>query len=835
MTRARIFVPWHVEFVDISNGDGKRFRAVFHSGPFAATNARYRAAGWRGTLPLPAGKKSPPPVGTTGHRASHPTRKQIAAWLGDPTRRGANIALRLAGIASGSESNVGKTATPTENATDAFEIVGIDVDHYVKGDKDKRGGDQLAALIDQLGPLPQTWISSARTDGKSGIRYFRVRAGLTFRGQVDKDIECVYRGYRFAVVWPSTNPDAGGSTYWWFPPGVKPTAEGRSAWNPDTDDLPKVADLPMLPDAWIAHLANGRAAEVGEMDRDSSVDDLHAWAAATFNDSAGDAMCGRMSKAVAQHSERIRAESTSHDKITKAHWNVYQLATEGHTGWRAAIEQIEAVYTDELIDRDKRGRAELRNEIFRSRTNALRKAKADVDKARQIGARLTPSECPCVVPADVPKTITLCDLDGDPVEIVTLRTANTDPKPATAILTVLGPTEWAKPVPPTEFLISKVLCADTFGVNAGPKKSLKTHDNQAIAFAVATGTNLYRNPEFPVKRTGKVLYIVGEGGVVPVRRTLHRMARAYGLTLADVAGDPDFGLIAAFGAAPIDSEAFRDELRRLLDTHQPELVLIESFYNFHPKDVEAANLFSRGQVIDGHHKFVRSECVGATSIMTDHYRSTGGKSLDLDNISMAGQAENADSWITRIHRKDANVADGEFALQTGFGSRQWGGTEWHIDWHLGKFDHDAGQHVGEISWDVNPVTAKTSSRAGSGHDTKTVEGQRQLILAYIDNHEMEPKTKITKNLAKAHEGVGERKFAAAFDSLVDEKQIYQNPVIVTRKYGDDYRNQQVIGWKRAISAGPIASIASIGSGSIASKSTGDADDSTPIGPVSNDD
>ena len=167
-----------------------------------------------------------------------------------------------------------------------------------------------------------------------------------------------------------------------------------------------------------------------------------------------------------------------------------------------------------------------------------------------------------------------------------------------------------------------------------------------------------------------------------------------GLVTFIMAGDPDFGLIAAFGAAPIDSEAFRDELRRLLDTHQPELVLIESFYNFHPKDVEAANLFSRGQVIDGHHKFVRSECIGATSIMTDHYRSTGGKSLDLDNISMAGQAENADSWITRIHRNNANVADGEFALQTGFGSRQWGGTEWNIDWHLGKFDHDAGQHVG---------------------------------------------------------------------------------------------------------------------------------------------
>ena len=680
---------WPVEFEPISDG---LFRAVF-PGPFRRAAECYRAAGWRGTLPLPVGAKNPPPTGYTGHRAADPTDDRIRAWLADDTRRGANIALRLAGIPDGSENRNGQAA---------FEVVGIDVDHYVKGDKDKRGGHQLAKLSAKLGELPPTWISSARTDGISGIRCFRVPAGLRFGGQVDKDIECIYRGYRFAVVWPSTNPDAGGSTYWWFPPGAPLSADGRTRWNPDTDDLPNAADLPLLPDAWIDHLVNGQAADVGEMDRDSPVQDLHTWADATFNDSAGNAMCARMTKAVAQHSDRIRSESTSHDKITNAHWNLYQLATEGHTGWRAAIEQIEAVYTDELIDRDKRGRTELRNEIFRSRTNALRKAKADDGEARQIGARLTPPQCPCVVPGDVPKTITLCDVDGDPVEIVSLC-GESGTKPATAILTVLGPAEWAKPVPPTEFLISKVLCADTFGVNAGPKKSLKTHDNQAIAFAVATGTNLYRNALFPVRRTGTVLYIVGEGGVVPVRRTLHRMARAYGLSLEQIAGDPDFGLVTAFGAAPIDSEPFRDELRRLLDTHQPELVLIESFYNFHPKDVEAANLFSRGQVIDGHHKFIRGECDGATSIMTDHYKSTGGKSLDLDNISMAGQAENADSWLTRIHRKDPDVADGEFFIQTGFGSRQWGGTEWNIDWHLGKFDHDAGQHVGEISWEVAPV------------------------------------------------------------------------------------------------------------------------------------
>ena len=49
-------------------------------------------------------------------------------------------------------------------------------------------------------------------------------------------------------------------------------------------------------------------------------------------------------------------------------------------------------------------------------------------------------------------------------------------EPATEykVFKVMGPTEWAKSVPDPEFLIGKVLCQDTSGVNAGPEKSLKT-------------------------------------------------------------------------------------------------------------------------------------------------------------------------------------------------------------------------------------------------------------------------------------------------------------------------------------------------------------------------
>ena len=43
----------------------------------------------------------------------------------------------------------------------------------------------------------------------------------------------------------------------------------------------------------------------------------------------------------------------------------------------------------------------------------------------------------------------------------------------------------------------------------------------------------------------------------------------------------------------------------MLDRHQPDYVSMESFYNFHPAEVSAANLYERGQVIDAYHKLVR--------------------------------------------------------------------------------------------------------------------------------------------------------------------------------------------------------------------------------------
>ena len=336
--------------------------SVRHINPYRETAQAYRGKHWAGVLPIPYGEKHPPPTGFTGHAAPYPKPDEITQWCENGNRY--NICLRLAGINSDQE------------------VIGIDVDHYVSGGKEKRGGDQLNALEQRLGILPETWISSARTDGVSGIRYFRVPRGLAFRGKIDKDIECIQKGHRFAVVWPSKHPDGG--TYRWFPPGAPLKMSGITP----IPEIPDAWELPELPDAWLKYLTQDKmsASDLERIDMDSSVDEIYTWADATFHGDSDTEMCSTMQKKLDGHKKTIADDATSHDKIVNAHFNLLSLAAEGHVGWVKAVNEIEQFWTDDVITRDKRSRDELIQEVWRSRTNALRKIKAKIDGRVAIGA-----------------------------------------------------------------------------------------------------------------------------------------------------------------------------------------------------------------------------------------------------------------------------------------------------------------------------------------------------------------------------------------------------------------------------------------------------------------
>lgn len=179
---------------------------------YAATASELRAAGWD-PLPLPPGKKYPPPDGFTGWRGRRPTDLDIDRWArGHPD---ANVAIRL-----------------------PHDVVGVDVDVY------RGGAEGLAQLEAAHGPLPPTVMSTSRHDG-SGIRLYRVPVRTILQSAPAPGIEICQTHHRYVVCPPSTHPED--RQYRW--------ADSRTG---DETDLPVVDELPELPWAWIDGLRSER-------------------------------------------------------------------------------------------------------------------------------------------------------------------------------------------------------------------------------------------------------------------------------------------------------------------------------------------------------------------------------------------------------------------------------------------------------------------------------------------------------------------------------------------------------------------------------------------------
>lgn len=350
------------------------------SSPFVDYADAWRAKGWLGTIPLPAKAKNPPPNDYTGNKVSrvlYASESQVRAWIESRTYNENTTKPQTVG-------NIGLAlGWPVELAGERLQVVGVDVDNYESHGKAKHGGSQLKYLESQLGELPATYISSARTDGVSGIRFYLAPADAEFRGQADRDIEVIQRKHRYAVVWPSAHPDGG--IYRLYPPGVAP--DGVSFG----EEIPQVTTLARLPDAWVSYLQDASGAVGRPIDSESSPSELSDWATKTFNAGDQGSACAEIRRNVAYWRAEIAREATSHDKITKAHWQIVKAAAEGHTGWHWALEEIKAVYVGDVTDRNKRAYGELHGELFRSLTGAMRKTKAAP------GSHRVNPECPCAL------------------------------------------------------------------------------------------------------------------------------------------------------------------------------------------------------------------------------------------------------------------------------------------------------------------------------------------------------------------------------------------------------------------------------------------------------
>jgi RecA-family ATPase len=211
------------------------------------------------------------------------------------------------------------------------------------------------------------------------------------------------------------------------------------------------------------------------------------------------------------------------------------------------------------------------------------------------------------------------------------------------------------------------------GVLAGDKKSMKTWNLQALAIAVAAGTALF--DKYHVTSAGPVLYLCGEGGRDTFANRHQVIADRYGIT--EMLPELAFG--AEFGVGVLTDSEFADAVKRHLDTLQPQLVVLDPLYAYHPSDVEVQNVYARGPMLTNLRELIGGE---AALIVGDHFNKTAGKNLDLSNIAQAGMAQWADSWILQKHRETPNLDKNKFWLEVETGTRRGGGKHLEVDWTL---------------------------------------------------------------------------------------------------------------------------------------------------------
>lgn len=279
---------------------------------YTAAAPMYRAAGWMQVIPLPEGRKTPPPAGFTGRSRKPVTDEQVRFWSqSDPT------------------ANTGIVIPEG--------VLVLDIDaaqgHQVKAD----GVKGISELSQELGMLPATWSSTAHgIDSPARHLFYKVPEGLAWKGGAIEGVDILQPGHRYSVVWPSIHPS--GEMYCWYTPS------GRVA-----STLPHISDLATLPWKWVDYLRKP----------DSMANLTHSNPSTTPIASNPRGYDARMCKAVNTFLNRTLANPASkgsrHDTTLQAVWTLANFAQEGHRGALDAINQLKPRFISEIAP-DRQGR-----------------------------------------------------------------------------------------------------------------------------------------------------------------------------------------------------------------------------------------------------------------------------------------------------------------------------------------------------------------------------------------------------------------------------------------------------------------------------------------------
>lgn len=276
---------------------------------YATAAPLYRAAGWMQVIPLPEGRKTPPPSGFTGRSRKPVTDEQVQVW---------------------------SQATPNANTGIVIPegVLVLDIDaaqgHQVKAD----GAKGISELSQELGALPATWSSTSHgIDSPARHLFYKVPEGLAWKGGAIEGVDILQPGHRYSVVWPSIHPS--GEMYCWYTPSGSTTSQ-----------IPHISDLATLPWKWVDYL---RKPEHTTPRPTSNT--LISPETGTYD--------ARMCKAINTFLHKTLSNPASkgsrHDTTLQAVWALVNFAQEGHRGALDAISQLKPRFIQEVAP-DRQGK-----------------------------------------------------------------------------------------------------------------------------------------------------------------------------------------------------------------------------------------------------------------------------------------------------------------------------------------------------------------------------------------------------------------------------------------------------------------------------------------------
>jgi P4 family phage/plasmid primase-like protien len=317
--------------------------------PFHTAAKDYYQAGYL-PIPLPEGKKYPPPKGVPNDVEYN--EELLENWLRGvyPSSKDGSISVGQKDRLDNRHKNLGCIVP---DGTVVFDVDG------------PAARETLKEMENELGPLPPTW-SSFRGDPNRFHLWYTVPSGLIWPGKLGAGIDVIYRHYRYMVLPPSIHPD-GGQYRWANLRGD--TLRVSNGYFPSPDEF---ADLS---ETWLS-LANGN----GYIRRDRAQVDSRLW----IKEHGHGDPCPVLRRILIRHQKDLRRHADlggMHDAMVNGVWAILAEISAGHRGGYATLRKFRNTFFAQAEESGRRDSGMAEQEWSRACIGAIEKTA--VERVRQ--------------------------------------------------------------------------------------------------------------------------------------------------------------------------------------------------------------------------------------------------------------------------------------------------------------------------------------------------------------------------------------------------------------------------------------------------------------------